>query len=359
MKVAVLVPTFFEYSGVDRVAEQQAKEYRQTGHEVTVFTFAANISLKDIKLDILGFPRNIYLQEIYRLIFPFDAIKTLRYVNKLKDYDLIISHHYPLNWLAYLTKKFYGVTYIYHHHPIGSSLGLDLKARIYTKLFRFMAKLTIKNTDSVISVSQFARSEFKEETGMDSKVSYNKIDMARFNGTDASEVKEKYNLRDEPIILFVGRIDPAKGIHMLIDSFNLVKKDVPNAKLLIVGKVTYAHDYARKIKTMTSDSIILAGYVPDKELPDYYAACNVYATASLWEGFNLPLAEAGACGKPVVAFDIGSHKEVIRENISGFLVPPYDCEALAKAIITILQDKELARNLGENGREFVRNNFSI
>ena len=113
-----------------------------------------------------------------------------------------------------------------------------------------------------------------------------------------------------------------------------MKSDFPEAKLVIVGKVAF-DDYYQKIKEMCDSSVIFTGYIPDEELPYYYAACDVYATASLWEGFDLPAVEAQACGKPVVAFDIGSHSEVINPK-NGRLVPPNDTKALANAIIEYL-----------------------
>ena len=72
----------------------------------------------------------------------------------------------------------------------------------------------------------------------------------------------------------------------------------------------------------------------DKELPYYYAACDLYVTASLWEGFNLPVAEAQACGKRAVAFDVCSHPEVVK---NGILVKENDNEAFADAVISLLK----------------------
>ena len=72
------------------------------------------------------------------------------------------------------------------------------------------------------------------------------------------------------------------------------------------------------------------------QLPYYYAACDIYTTASLWEGFNLPAAEAQACGKPVVAFSICSHPEVVKK---GVLVKKKDINRFSKAIINILNQR--------------------
>ncbi|WP_269851769.1 glycosyltransferase [Methanosarcina horonobensis] len=88
---------------------------------------------------------------------------------------------------------------------------------------------------------------------------------------------------------------------------------MPNAQLIIVGK-HYENDYSNKLKTKKRIALsFFVENVSDEDLPFYYAACDVYATCSLLEGFNMPLVEAQACGKPVVAFNIGPHKEVVKK----------------------------------------------
>ena len=210
---------------------------------------------------------------------------------------------------------------------------------------------TAKKADSAISISKFSQKSLLKEVGLKSEVVSNVIDNKRFHfGLNGSLVREELALGDNPVILFVGSIRPPKCIHLLIESFNIVKRNIPNAKLVIIGVITFGK-YYEKLKKMSDNSVIFAGYVSDDELPSYYAACDVYATASLWEGFNLPLAEAQACGKPVVAFDIGPHKEVVDEGKTGLLVRPKDSEALADAIVKLLQD------MGKNGRRFEKKNI--
>ena len=106
---------------------------------------------------------------------------------------------------------------------------------------------------------------------------------------------------------------------------------IPNVKLLIVGKPTF-NNYINNLKKIANKDVTFTGFVDDKDLPYYYAACNVYVTASLWEGFNLPAAEAQACGKPVVAFDIGPHKEIIKK---GILVKNKDIKEFSEAVIKL------------------------
>lgn len=88
------------------------------------------------------------------------------------------------------------------------------------------------------------------------------------------------------------------------------------------------------MKRNAEKDVIFTGFIDDKELPYYYAACDVYVTASLWEGFNLPAAEAQACGKKVVAFNLGSHPEIVK---NGILVEKENIEEFAKAVIKLLK----------------------
>jgi len=173
----------------------------------------------------------------------------------------------------------------------------------------------------------------KEKTGLDSIVIYNKINLQKFKkGLDGTIIRKKHQIEKEPVILYVGRIAPHKGIHYLIEAFKLAKSFYPSAKLIIVGK-SYHDKYFHKLKKIANASVIFAGAVDEKELPLYYAACDVYATCSLFEGFNLTLVEAQACGKPVVAFDIGPHKEIVK---NGFLVKEGDIEDFSRKLVFLI-----------------------
>jgi len=341
MKIAILCPTFLTYSGIDRVVEQQALKFSHEGNNVSILTLKANIKPSlNINLHVLGMPNNLLLQRIYRLFFFMDFIKVSRWVPKLKGFDCIYSHQYPMNWLAYIAKRRYGIRYIYYNHGYPPLKTFpNFIERIYMKMITLSANWTIRRADKAISVSQYLERELRKETGVDSSIIYNEIDTERFHlGIDGKQVRQKYHLDNDPLIVFVGRITPQKGIHLLVNAFNIVKQKIPQAKLIIVGKHIF-RDYSDHLKQISDNSVIFAEDVSDKEIPAYYAACDVYATATLWEGFDLPIAEAQACGKPVVAFDIGPHPEVINIGDEGKLVPVGDTAAMAEAIRSFLKVK--------------------
>jgi len=336
MKVAILVPNFSVADGGARVAEIQAEELAKDGNYVAIFTFDANLKPKGADLFIMGMPKSLFWQRIYRLIFPLDIPKTVKWLPKLRNFDQVIAHLYPLTWLAYLAKRLYKVKYTFWYHGImDPQFFPHLSERIYIRLQIFLTRLTVRNADTAVAVSKYIQKELKEYTGLDSKVVYNKVDLGKFHpGADGTEIRQKYNLGNDPVILFVGALRPVKGVHLLIKAFGLVKKEIPNAKLLILGSPDYPY-YVRDLKRLSDSSVHFGGVVSPHLIAKYYAACNVYATCTLWESFNLPLVEAQASGKPVVAFDIGPHPEVIDNN--GTLVETGNIEKFAKACIEKLR----------------------
>lgn len=359
MRIAHLTPTFFGFHGAALVVHRLASEQKDEGNSVTIFTFEADLKPpRDVELQILGMPRSLFWQRIYQLVFPLDIVKTMKCIPKLKEFDTVYGHCYPMNWLAYLAKRFYGVKFIYYNQGISDpDVYPSFLERTYLRIFTALANWTNRRADGAISISHFLSQQLEKETGLISQVVYDGVDTMFHEKLNGMQIRGRYNLGNSPVILYVGRISPQKGVHLLVEAFNLVKQTVSDAKLLIVGKPTFP-GYFKKLKELADNSVIFAGYVADEELPYYYAACDVYATTTLWEGFDLPLAEAQACGKPVVAFNLGPHPEVVNDGETGFLVPPEDTCALAEAIIKLLKDNELRHRMGENAHKMVRKKFA-
>jgi len=178
MKIAILTPTFSYYSGIDRVAQQQAESFSRKRHKVTVFALEAKIRAKGYKVIELGMPKNPMLQRLYRLFFFLD-LKAMKNYQKLKDFDLVISHFYPMNWLAYMAKKKYNIRYEYYNHGINAG-DMGIFGWIYMLFFSILDHFTVRHVDRAYSVSRFLKEEMKKHYGIVSEVKYNTIDR-RFN----------------------------------------------------------------------------------------------------------------------------------------------------------------------------------
>jgi glycosyltransferase involved in cell wall biosynthesis len=155
-------------------------------------------------------------------------------------------------------------------------------------------------------------------------------------------------------IITVSDISPRKNHLRLIKAFELVHQNNLNndAELMIVGQlrkdIPEFESTLRDIQRRNKDiKITLAGYLTDSEILSLYEEADVFVYPSLYEGFGLPVLEAMACGCPVIASNVSSLPEVVGE--AGLLVDPYNVEALARAISTVLDDDELKREMSRKG----------
>ncbi|HLD86983.1 MAG TPA: glycosyltransferase family 4 protein [Candidatus Nanoarchaeia archaeon] len=336
MKIAILTPTFHAYSGIDRVAQLQAEELAKKGHDVTVIALEASLKGENYKVVTLGMPKSAFWQRLYRLFFFLDK-KGMDAYKLLKGYDKTIAHFYPMTMIACNAKKKYCVRYVYWDHGVNTTGLIDsIPQKIYMRLFRFFNNNSIMIADEAYSVSKYLSDELWKESKIRSKVAYNPIDTKRFNQkVKPGIIRKKYGLDGKKVVLYVGRIAPHKGIHYLIEAVREAQDRYPDIALLIVGKETfpgYSNRLRRQISSSGAKNVVFAGFIDDRKLPSYYASCDVYATGSQWEGFDLPAAEAQACGKPVVAFDIGSHREIVKY---GILVKNFDIDGFSGSLLKI------------------------
>ncbi|MHB8442765.1 MAG: glycosyltransferase family 4 protein [Patescibacteria group bacterium] len=319
MKIAILTPTFSKFSGIDRVVEGQSIELSNKGNKVDIYCLYGDIKLKNPNIEVIEIKKfnNLLFERIYRLLFFLDVFTISKYSKIISSYDVAYSHFYPINVIAYFAKKRNKkLQYIYYNHGVADSITFEkFHEKKYIGLIRILNNLSIKNADEIISISKYLAEVLKKETGKDSKVVYNKVDKDRYNAKPFKlDVRKKYKLpKDSFVILYVGRLSPHKKVDLLIKYFREFNKQYKDSYLIIVGKPTF-QDYFKDLKTLANKHVIFTDFVSDKDLPDYYKACNIYSTCSIWEGFNLPIIEAEACGKPSVAFDLCSHPEVLKKG---------------------------------------------
>lgn len=164
-------------------------------------------------------------------------------------------------------------------------------------------------------------------------------------------------------IVFTGSLLEYKGAWILAEAFSFVLKKIPDAKLLFIGTEQEKDNLYRKkideilIKQNTALQVEFAGKKLPKELKVIYQGCGVYVCPTVcMESFGLNWAEAMSLGCPVIASNIGSIPELIKDK--GVLIPPRDPQALADAIINILNNKNLASKLSSEGALYAFNNFS-
>ena len=157
---------------------------------------------------------------------------------------------------------------------------------------------------------------------------------------------------------FVGQLDERKGIDTLLQAFRLTAQSFSDVDLWLAGEGPL-RPYIEKFSNdhQLKDRIHLLGYI--ENVPDFMKSIDLLALPSLWEGFGIVLIEAMAAGKPVVTTNTSSMPEIVLDRITGCIVPVNDVGALDHAFQEILNDADLAKIWGENGRNRVMEQFTI
>jgi phosphatidylinositol alpha-1,6-mannosyltransferase len=188
------------------------------------------------------------------------------------------------------------------------------------------------------------------------------VDVGAFHpGVDGSAVRQRYGLTGRPVIVCVSRLVPRKGQDALIRALPSVRRRVPGAALLLVSGGPYRTKLARLAREQGVESeVVFTGSVPWAELPEHYAAGDVYAmpcrtrAAGLdVEGLGIVYLEASATGLPVVGGDSGGAPDAVREGETGYVVGGRDIPALAGRLIELLGDPARAKAMGVAGRAWV------
>ena len=167
---------------------------------------------------------------------------------------------------------------------------------------------------------------------------------------------------DTPVVGFVGRLCPGKGVEMLLEAAALLRRRWPDFRLFILGDGPGVNGYVRGLRKMSArlglaENVHFFGYVDNAA-----AACSVFdiqVVCSRAEPFGLVTVEAMAQGLPVAVTNSGGSPEIVRDGVEGFLVEPDDARTLALRLDCLLDSPGLRREMGARGRERVRRRFTL
>lgn len=224
---------------------------------------------------------------------------------------------------------------------------------------------TGKYTDCIIAVSDYVREVLLKEGVPPEKVIriYNGVDLERFVPVSLEEKKEFFKYLSERVINHliggVGHLITLKGHSYFIQAIPKILQKHPNSLFVFVGEGPLQQQLIAEVSQLgLTEHVRFLGRL-SAITPRVIAALDVLVQPSLTESFGLVVAEALACGVPVVATDVGGLPEIVQEGVNGFMVEPRNPDAIAEKVIWLLDHKEEARQMGERGREICRQKFDI
>jgi|SRR3989338_1452003 len=337
--------------GAETVVKDLSQELRKRGVDVYICSREGGRFEKELR----EVPCEIISKKDKNI---FHYIRALMKLVKREKINIIHSHLFVNNFYGFITAKLTRCKIIMTIH------GMDcLRSRKRRFAYRFLARFG----DRIIAVSDFLKDEFcKVIKGKKVLTVYNGIDIKKFdNNNRSSSKKRELNLLSAfPLIGAVGNIKPVKGYDLLIKAAQKIFSIYKDGKLLILGDairpkdIQYREELQELIKELNLESyIIFLGLRGD--VAEILSILDIYLLPSRSEGTSIALLEAMASGRPIIASDVGGNPKLIKDGVNGFLVPPGNWQTLAEKVIFLLEDKCMARKLGEMAKKSVLENFSI
>ena len=230
------------------------------------------------------------------------------------------------------------------------------------KYFHYVERITSFMVDHYVTVSESVKRYIIDKSKISAEkisVIYNGVNIKSQDNSYEQNPKMPFKTGDKDrILMTVGRLHKQKGHCYLIQAVSKVRKEFPNVKLLVAGEGEEENNLKKLVKSLDlMNEVIFAGLSSDIEriLP----MAELFILPSLWEGLPNALLEAMAAGKPVVATKVGGIPEIVVHGETGILIPPRDTDALAIAIIDLLQNRLKEKDMGEAGRIRAAKRFSI
>ena len=218
--------------------------------------------------------------------------------------------------------------------------GSELKRRL------FLERVVYTNAEFIFTTSENTKRSLIEHYGVEPQ----RIVTAGY-GLNLKEVKKFEKEYDGKTLLFIGIDFERKGGFVLLDAFKLIKKEIPDAKLIIIGP-------NKDIYKISEPDVEFLGSIKDRQtIENFYQEASVFVMPSLCEPFGLVFLEAMAYKLPCIGTDRDAMPEFIHNGKNGFIVPPGDSQALAKTMIDLLKDKARLKQLGEYAQSYVKENF--
>lgn len=318
---------------------------------------------------------------------PLPKKELTRYIPKFVDgiiqfcsdkgihYDLIHSHYWMSGIAAIELKRIWDIPFIHMFHTLGL-----MKNRIAQSPAEIEGEYRIEGERKVISqadrliaatLAEKSQLEFLYDApGSKIAVIPPGVDISRFYPIPKDEAKEVIDVpQSSRMILYVGRIEPLKGIDSLIKAIALIQKDgdldcCPHSLAIIGGEPNASPEEMNaemaRLQEMVeglqiNNLVLFLGKQDQKLLPYYYSASEVVVMPSHYESFGMVALEAMACGTPVIASQVGGLGFLVRDGETGYVVPANDINKLAEYPVKLIKDTALQDKLGSQSAVYARN----
>ena len=334
------------------VVQSLEREQKNLGHDVVILTSKTvrNGELPDVHS--FGLVGNGYdldqitVKRILSLVLLF--FQSFFLLRKIKP-GIIHSHSPDVGFVCSFVARLYGIPIVHTCH--GVTFADKQYASAKRMIERFFLRYGLFST--VITVDKTSLQALHDAHITPAVYIPNGVDLDFFTSATVNQKEEICTF------LFVGRLEGQKGVMYLIEAVRLLTSFQRNFKVLIVGEGSLSSSLRAQVATDQLENVIIFVGKKDKvQLRAYYQQAHIFVLPSLWEGFPLTILEAWAAGLAVIATKVNGIPAICTDKKDALLVPKEHPQELALAMKTLLDNRELAASLGQQGRTLVSEHFS-
>ncbi|MDV2482138.1 glycosyltransferase family 4 protein [Methanoculleus sp. Wushi-C6] len=338
MRAAILLQLFLPrwIGGTEVATYNLAKNLTRRGHEIHIITthddglpyfseedglYVHRVSWPKVRIiGYLSFWARIYLQ--IRKIHP----------------DVVHCQALDVCIPARIAKKTMNIPYVVW--------GQGSEIYFPERFLQLTSKHILQNADAVFALTDNMKRKMQTVCDKEISVVPNGIDSGRFE-ISSRDWKEG----NGRTVIFVGRLHPIKGVHYLLEAMAIVHREIPDAKLIIVGDGTERSKLEKLVEKLDlEDCVQFAGQVPQEEIPRVMHQADVFTLPSLSEGLPVVLLEAMAAGLPIVATNVGGVPEILEDGVNGYLVDAKRSNEIATGILMLMMNDEMREKVSANNR---------
>ena len=301
-----------------------------------------------------------YLRRQINIFLDIRALLSIYSFIKSNKIDIVHTHSSKAGILGRCAAKLAGAKLIVHTvHGWGFHNYQNSLRRIF---YIILERIVANFTDRIIAVTEYDIAKgLQNRIGNKDKyrlIRYG-IRKDKFNTGSNGSFRAKLGLdKDDFLVGMVACFKQQKSPQDFILAAKNVAELVPRAKFIMVGDGDLKGRASELIKQLSlEDKFLLLGW--QRDIPQIMPCLDILVLTSLWEGLPIVFLEAMACAKPIVAHDISGNREIVKDDINGFLVKPKDHWALADRIIRLYKDRGLLRQMGIKGRAVLDDNFDF
>ena len=286
-----------------------------------------------------------------------DRVRSFQMENDL-DYDVVHSHYWLSAWIGQRLSQGLGIPHVVTFHTLALIKMQSRAGESEPEERQVVEREAMLTADRIIAFSGHERDAMARLYGADADrvmLAPCGVDLTKFRPLDQKEVRRRLGLNGEKVLLYVGRVEPLKGLDLLVETAAQMESGEEEVRMMVVGGGGPGEPETDRVRKLAEERqvdglIDFVGRVDHDDLPLYYNAADVCVVPSYYESFGLVALESMACGTPVVATRVGGLPTIVQHGHTGYLKSWRCPEAFANSVEMIICSSGLQESMGVAAR---------